>query len=326
MWKDYIGHQSQLYAVEEVRLMGGKGDGMRLFRVRNAVGLQFDILADRCADISRLFFKGDNIGYFASCGYAAPAYYDRNDFLKNFTAGFLTTCGLDNVGPACQNMGKNFSMHGSIANMPCERIWWDETAEELCIHAVVNTGYLFGSKVCLHRTISCKKFFNELKVCDCVENYGDTEAPIMLLYHINMGYPMLSEDTVVSIVSKEVRARDERAEEGIDAWNCMMAPVAQFQEQCYFHHFENDGKAEVYNPILKKGMRLEFDLKELPQFTQWKQMGIRDYVLGLEPGTCNPIGRIEAEKNGQLLLLTPGETKTFALNFFFYEEDLSKAE
>ena len=27
----YIGHESQLYGVEEHRLVGGKGDGMRLF-------------------------------------------------------------------------------------------------------------------------------------------------------------------------------------------------------------------------------------------------------------------------------------------------------
>lgn len=26
----YIGHESQLYGVEEYRLVGGKGDGMRL--------------------------------------------------------------------------------------------------------------------------------------------------------------------------------------------------------------------------------------------------------------------------------------------------------
>ena len=30
--KAYIGHPSQLCGVEEVRLVGGKGDGMRLFK------------------------------------------------------------------------------------------------------------------------------------------------------------------------------------------------------------------------------------------------------------------------------------------------------
>ena len=89
----YIGHENQIYGVEEVRLVGGKGDGMRLFQVRNGKGLEFTISADRCADISRLSFKGDNFGYFSACGYVSPQYYDKTglEFLKSFTAGFLTT-------------------------------------------------------------------------------------------------------------------------------------------------------------------------------------------------------------------------------------------
>ena len=72
----YIGHESQLYGVEEHRLVGGKGDGMRLFEVHNGKGIDLTISADRCADISRLRFKGQNLSYMTACGYVAPAYYD----------------------------------------------------------------------------------------------------------------------------------------------------------------------------------------------------------------------------------------------------------
>lgn len=65
----YIGNEQQIYGVEEVRLVGGKGDGMRLLNVRNGSGLEFTVSADRCADISRLSYKGVNYGYFAPCGY-----------------------------------------------------------------------------------------------------------------------------------------------------------------------------------------------------------------------------------------------------------------
>lgn len=320
MWKKYIGHQSQLYGVEEVKLVGGKAEGMRIFQMRNAAGLRLDISADRCADISRLFFKGDNMGYFAPCGYTAPSYYDKDYFLKNFTAGFMTTCGLDNVGPACESYGNKYAMHGEISNMPCERIWWEDTSEEIVIHAIINTSFLFGKKVNLHRMISCKKFINEFKVHDCIENYGDSDVSIMLLYHINMGFPMLCEKTKLSIASKNVKARDERAEEGIETWDKMLLPTPGFQEQCYFHEFERKGKVEIYNPMLEKGMRLAFDTNELPHFTQWKQMGIRDYVLGVEPGTCNPIGRKKAEKEGQLFSVPAGESKEFTLQFTFFEQ------
>lgn len=63
--RDYIGHDSQLAGVEEYRLTGGKGDGMRIFQVWNGRGLEFTVAADRCADISRLKFRGVNMGYFS---------------------------------------------------------------------------------------------------------------------------------------------------------------------------------------------------------------------------------------------------------------------
>ena len=65
----YIGHPSQLCGVEEHRLVGGRGDGLRLLQVKNGKGLEFTVSADRCADISRLSFKGDNYGFFSACGY-----------------------------------------------------------------------------------------------------------------------------------------------------------------------------------------------------------------------------------------------------------------
>ena len=58
----YIGHDSQVYGIEEHRLVGGKGDGMRLLQVRNGKGLDFTVVVDRCADIYRLSFKGINMG------------------------------------------------------------------------------------------------------------------------------------------------------------------------------------------------------------------------------------------------------------------------
>ena len=96
----YIGHPSQLSGVEEYRLIGGKGDGMRLLQVRNGLGLEFTVSPDRAADITRLSYEGVNYSYISPSGYVAPAYYDQQEFgfLKSFTCGFLTTCGLSNIG------------------------------------------------------------------------------------------------------------------------------------------------------------------------------------------------------------------------------------
>ena len=52
----YYGHPSQFFGVEEHRLVGGRGDGMRLLEIRNGLGLELTLSVDRCCDISRLSF------------------------------------------------------------------------------------------------------------------------------------------------------------------------------------------------------------------------------------------------------------------------------
>lgn len=317
----YIGHASQLCGVEEVRLVGGKGDGMRLLQLRNAAGLQMTICADRCADIYRLNFKGDNMGYFSPTGYVAPAYYDEpgSGFLKSFTAGFLTTCGLTAVGSPCTDDGETLPLHGTIGNTPCEHIWWEEDNENIYVHARINDGCLFSHKLYLKRTITCGKHINEIRITDTIENQGDTTVPFMFLYHMNMGYPLLSENAIVDIPSTNVKPRDPRSAEDLDTCREMLPPTPNFVEQCYFHSFDGEGKASIYNPDIKKGLTITFDAQALDHFTEWKMMGCRDYVLGLEPGNCHPGGRDIMRKEGKLKFLQPGESTTYEVTVTLYE-------
>lgn len=309
----YLGHPSQLCSAEEVRLQGGKGDGMRLLQIRNAAGLELTISIDRCADISRLIFKGDNMGYFSPCGYVSPSYYDKDGagFLKSFTAGFLTTCGLTTLGGADEENGELLPMHGTIGNTPCERFWWEETEDAFVIHAEIPDRRLFDRKLLLRRTITVGKTENTLKLCDTVENQGDTQTPLMLLYHMNMGYPLLSENAIVEVNSREVLPRNERAAEDLDTWNKMLPPTAGFEEQCYYHRFDGAATASICNPDIGKKLTISFDTDRLWNLTQWKMMGIHDYVLGLEPGNCTPDGRKAMRQEGRLQMLRPGETARF---------------
>ena len=317
----YIGHTSQLCGVEELRLVGGKGDGMRLLQIRNAAGLEMTVCADRCADIYRLIFKGDNMGYFSPTGYVAPSYYDDKDsgFLKSFTAGFLTTCGLTAVGSPCTDEGENLPLHGTIGNTPCERIWWDEDEENIYIHAHINDGAVFSHKLYLTRTLSCGKYSNEFKITDTVENQGDTKTPIMILYHMNMGYPLLSENAVVEIPSVSVKPRNDHAAKDIETCCKMLPPTKGFEEQCYFHSFEANGWASIYNPDIRKGLTISFDTNTLDHFNEWKMMGYRDYVLGLEPGNCHPDGRDVMRQQGTLKFLDPGEQITYEVTVALFE-------
>ncbi|MEN6595108.1 MAG: aldose 1-epimerase family protein [Clostridiaceae bacterium] len=319
----YIGHDTQICGIEEHRLLGGKGDGMRLLEVRNGRGLAFTVSADRCADISRLTFGGVNCGYFAPCGYVSPAYYEREGagFLNSFTAGFFTTCGLTTVGAPGEDGDEHLPLHGTISNTPCETISWRQDGEDIVIEATVIDARLFGRKLKLRREIRCSNVLNTLTLRDEITNEGDEESPIMVLYHINIGYPLLSEAACLNIPSSRVAPRDARAAEGLESWNALLPPTPGFTEQCYYHSFHGErGSASVWNPAAGCGLEIQFDTRSLDHFTQWKQMGVRDYVLGLEPGNCGPEGRLKARENRYLKTLLPGDKATYGWQARFFSE------
>ena len=174
----YIGHDSQIRGVEELRLVGGKGDGMRLFQVRNGKGLEFTVSADRCADITRLSFKGDNYSFISPCGYVAPAYYDDQgvNWLQSFTAGFVTTCGLSAVGNPCVDDGESTSLHGKVGNIPAERIYWDEDEDSIWIKAIIREARIFERKLKLTHEQQAKTLLVE-KLAPLADLYiGDAFA------------------------------------------------------------------------------------------------------------------------------------------------------
>ena len=320
--REYIGHESQLYGVEEVRLVGGKGDGMRLLQIRNGSGLEITLSLDRAADLSRVSLGGVNLGYFAACGYVAPTYYDKQGtgFLKSFTAGFLTTCGLTSVGSPCTDEGEELPLHGTVSHIPAEQVGYWISDGEIHVRALIRDASLFGHGLLLEREYVAPLFCNRLTMTDKVTNIGHDQVPLQMLYHCNVGYPLLSEDTVLTIPSVEVTPRNEHAATGIGQWMQMEKPQRGYEEMCYYHRMEGQAKVSVYNPKVHRGFSMSYDTAELPFFTEWKMMGEGDYVLGVEPGNTLPDGRDVMRARGQMETLEVGESKTHRLVFDFMEE------
>ena len=321
---EYIGHPHQIAGVEEVTLSHGKGKGMTLLNIRNGRGLEITLLPDRCLDIARVTFKGDNMGYFSPCGYVAPAYYDKDGagFLKSFTAGFMTTCGIDAVGSPCTDEGEVLPLHGRIGNTPCESYRYTEDEEEITAVGVVRDATLFGRAYLLTRTYRISKCDNTFCVSDTVCNISNAIAPCMLLYHINLGYPLLSEEAKVFVPSTRVTPRNAHAGDHIDTCLQMEKPQADYEECCYYHDVtahDDLAAVSVYNPLISKGVKISYGKTALPFFTQWKMMGVREYVLGLEPGNCTPDGRDVLRRNGTLRELSPGEIYTTNITLTFSE-------
>lgn len=324
--KDHIGNPLQIRGAEQYVLQNGKGNGMHFLYIRNGLGLEVWISLDRAGDVSRLSFKGDNMGYFAPCGYVAPQYYDGvgAGFLKSFTAGFFTTCGLTAVGSPCTDNGENLPLHGTISHIPAELCSIEENAKELIIKLKIRDTVLFGRKLVMNRIYTFSYTQNMFSVKDTVTNEGDTESPYMILYHCNMGYPLLSENSRVKIPNNGIKPRNEHAKEYVDSALQMELPQGEYEECCYYYDVLEKGgfaKVGIYSPQIEKGLVMSYDKQALPCFIQWKMMGKKDYVLGLEPGNCTADGRDVLRKNGTLKVLNPNQSSTTFVRFDFVDDE-----
>ena len=327
--KSYIGNPLQIRGAEKYVLQDGKGDGMHFLYIRNGLGLEAWISLDRAGDVSRISYKGDNYGYFSPCGYVAPSYYDHvgAGFLKSFTAGFFTTCGLTAVGSPCIDDGEDLPLHGTISHIPAQLQSIIETEDNMEITLIIRDTTIFGRKLILKRIYNFSYTENSFEVNDTVTNEADAESPYMILYHCNLGYPLVSENSTVVVPNTNVVGRDDHAQGYIESCLAMEKPQANYQERCYYFDVKaknNTARVGIYNEDIQKGLIMDYSKETRPCFTEWKMMGKTDYVLGLEPGNCTPDGRDVLRKNKTLKFLESGESKTTTVRFSFVDKETFK--
>ncbi len=183
----YAGDPDQICGIKKYELKSGKANGVMAFDVKNGSGLEFTVLPDRCLDISSLSFNGVNCSYLSKTGITAPAYNENGtNFFRSFYAGFLTTCGLRNVGNACEDNGESFGIHGRISNIPAEEISattdWVNDALEMTISGKIKEASFFGENLLLERKITCRYGENSIKISNTVENHGFKPEVLMLLF------------------------------------------------------------------------------------------------------------------------------------------------
>ena len=115
-----------------------------------------------------------------------------------------------------------------------------------------------------------------------------------------------------------------KGKKGIKQFRTFQAPEHKYQEQVFFHRLKVDekgfSKIQIVNPELNMKVNLKYNASNLKYLTEWKQMGEGDYVVGLEPGTNTPIGRVEASKRGELVYIEPDEKKNFILEISVQEQ------
>lgn len=309
-----IGHTLQIAGTRHYKLAGGAGDGVRAIDVKTGGGLEYTVLPDRGLDISLASFRGVNLTYLSLQGEIHPAFYscEREEWLRTFFGGLLTTCGPASFGPPCEDGGTVLGLHGRHNVTPAVYVCDDTDLEkgEIRISGRIEQSVMFGEKLSIKRTIRSAVMENVVRIRDEIKNCGGSPTPYTLLYHINFGYPLLDTCAQSFVNSTDVSGCDEYSAADIANLQVFSEPDAHNREKNYTHTFEriSKGCAGIYNEKLGCGVSIRFPVDKLPFLTQWKMEGVRDYVLALEPGNAPCESRKKLREKGNLPFLRAGES------------------
>jgi uncharacterized protein DUF4432 len=326
------GHPGQVAGAELLRLEDGPGRGVRIVRLRSGE-VDVDVVVDRALDIAGASVRGVPVAWLSPTGVAGPWFAEPHGLgtFRTFFGGLLTTCGLDHtLGPTEDTVahfaypGKTtdaFPLHGRVGTVPAtlERYGMDADLGLIAVEGTVRQATVFGEHLVLHRRIELDVGGATLRLTDTVRNAGYAPTPHMVLYHVNVGWPVLAPSARVHLDAGPPRVATEAAA-GVD-WRTVDAPRRGAVEQVWEHTpvRGRDGRvrAAVLNTDLGDGravgVEVAYDPATLPRLFQWRVMNEGHYVVGLEPGNLRIEGRQAARDAGDLVVLEPGAAVTHRL-------------
>jgi len=292
-----ISNFSQLAYIRRYTLNGGKEDGIRVVEVDNG-NIRFLLNESKCLDVMQLWHKGVNLSFISKNGFSKR----EIPFIKRFEGGMLYTVGLDSAGAR-----EGFDLHGSFHNIPANVISTICTEEKIEVVAEMDDSELFGKNLKFIRKISTKLGGDKVIIGDTLINNGTKTEDYCILYHTNLGYPMLDEGITIDYDGEKITPRTPLAKKMFDGAHTFLAPTDNQEERCYF--IENKlPLVKVINSILGKEFDLEYSKETLPKMVLWQSNASQDYALGIEPTTTF------LDDGFEFCRIEKGESKQFTLS------------
>jgi len=236
----------------------------------------------------------------------------------------VVRCGLESNGaPEKDEAGfLRYPLHGRIGNLP---------ATSLAVEVNVTTGQLalvgdciesklFFKRLRLRSRVAVTAQSAEVHLIDEVTNELSSAATAQMLYHINIGAPILGEGAALVAPIARLAPKNELSAGEIDHWNQMPGPQSGYAERVYFAQLSADESGKT-SAMLRSvdgsaGLGVSFDTSTLPYFIFWKNTAAEadGYVVGMEPATNFPNARSSETAKGRVVRLQPGESIGFEVS------------
>ena len=331
------GSIAQLCEVRPSVLSEGKSSGVKIYDMTTGSGLSCTVMADKGMDMFHLSYKGTNMCFHAKPGIVnaslADLYGMGAGFLRSIAGGMFYTCGLSNNGGACTDEGVDHVFNGRVRNIPAEKLAsvseWDGDEYRIGIKGEMRDTGLFCENLVLHREITSSLGAKSVKVSDTVRNEGFKDAYCMLMYHINLGFPLVDEDTRLLFPENQMTPLNPISERDAHEAEICTAPVPGADENAFVRKQAHDdygySMAAAYNDRLGLGLYVKYNVNEMPNLIEWKAMASGDYVVGLHVAN-SLFGRCDQKAAGALQSIPALEERHYGVEIGVIDgaEDLRK--
>lgn len=311
------GHVARVDAIAAITEHTGP-DGA-VIRARVAGGLDLEIRPDRGFDIGLATLAGWPLSWVSPIADQRPLDVPAGDaWLSRFVGGLLVTCGPENIGPATGHAG----LHGSHHHRPgrllerCTGV--RDGAPFARLAGTVEYAEVFGPSARLDRVIESTVGpggVARLRVVDDLHNDGPGAFPAAVLYHVNLGAPLLLPGTTVRWPGTRWVEREPCP--AVPDPSTMPEPTDEVTESVVAHQdprVDPDGLVRV----LIRGPRgpaveVAWPADTLPYAYQWTLPTRRRWALGIEPASAPLFGPGRAAPGAGVPLVPAGGVRRHEL-------------
>jgi len=323
------------WSVQKQTLSGGLSQGVEVIEVNNGCWT-VSIVPTRGMGLWKIERNDIRVGWDAPAERPVHPMFvnvqSRNKlgWLEGFNE-LLCRCGLSFNGPPGEDsngpnpLEADITLHGRIANRPAEWVKVELTDEAIVVRGETREHSLFGVNLSLETTYRMPWGKPVIEVHDAVTNRASSSAEMQLLYHINVGTPLVEAGGRWNAPLDAVYCRDPRAAEQFDEYADIYGPEAGYAEQVYFCKLAGDeagrSLAMLQTSNAEQGFAVDFDLQSLPCLSVWKNtQALSDgYCVGLEPGTNFPNHKSVERQNGRVVTIPAGDTWRTSLTLSLLE-------
>lgn len=331
-----VGNLAQIGGVQLLRSEDGPSRGVRLLEFRLGSGFNFKVAVDRGMDVGYCEYKGMPLGWIPPTLLPGSWYFEQQDefgWLRTAMGGLCTSCGLLHIGNPESDTIKQYNfpdrheehygVHDRMAMLPAQLLSYGDTwkREDCWLNASgrMIQSQVYAENLVVNRIYTAKIGEKRFFMHDQVINEGYYQTPIMLLYHLNFGFPFVDEGSkLISMLSEPAKTLAGGKELNDDSSYAVFSKPKQGADLQVFGLQPNtnkDGTAGVaiIQPALGEsgmGVYLRYKPEQFPKLFETRMMGEGHYFVSLEPAT-NDFGRAELRNRGELKLLNPGEQRKF---------------